>query len=220
MIVRITGTVIEVADDAVVLDRDGMAREVLTPHYAVSELAACRGRQVTLHTLEFLEGNAATGGHLTPRLLGFLRVEERDFFKRFVSVKGIGFRKALKALAEPVATIAAWIKGGDAKALTRLPGIGSRAAQLIVAELRGKIDEFVFGGAAPPAGELAGLTQDQKDALEVLAAWGDPRSEAERWLQRAAQLHPDIDSADEWVRAAYRVKTGMESQGAHGPRRP
>jgi Holliday junction DNA helicase RuvA len=209
MIVRLTGTVIEVADDAVVLERDGIAREVLTPHYAVGELAACRGRQVTLHTLEFLEGNAATGGHLTPRLLGFLRVEDRDFFKRFVSVKGIGFRKALKALAEPVGRIAGWIEQGDRKGLACLPGIGARAADLIVAELKGKMNDLALGGEA-----LAGIdtrwSTAQRDALEVMLALGDPRNEAVRWLERAAQLHPDIDSADDWVRAAYRIKTGVE----------
>ncbi len=208
MIVRLTGTVIEVADDAVVLERDGIAREVLTPHYAVGELAACRGRQVTLHTLEFLEGNAA-GGHLTPRLLGFLRVEDRDFFKRFVSVKGIGFRKALKALAEPVGRIAGWIEQGDRKGLARLPGIGARAADLIVAELKGKMNDLALGGEA-----LADIdtrwSAAQRDALEVMLALGDPRNDAVRWLERAAQLHPDIDAPDEWVRAAYRIKSGME----------
>jgi Holliday junction DNA helicase RuvA len=210
MIVRITGMVLEVGEDAVVLERDGIAREVLTPHYAVSELAACCGRQVTLHTLEFLEGNAAAGGHLTPRLLGFLRLEERDFFKRFVSVKGIGFRKALKALAEPVGRIAAWIEQGDRKGIARLPGIGARAADLIVAELRGKMDDLALGAAAS-AEPTAGWTDAQRDALEIMLALGDPRNEATRWLARAAQLHTDIDSPDDWVRAAYKIKTGVES---------
>ena len=210
MIVRITGTVIEVGDDAVVLDREGIAREVLTPHYAVGELAACRGRQVTLHTMEFLEGNAATGGHLTPRLLGFLRVEERDFFKRFVSVKGIGFRKALKALAEPVGRIAAWIEQGDRKGIARLPGIGARAADLIVAELKGKMKDLALGGEAP-AEPMAGWKAAQRDALEIMLALGDPRNDVVRWLERAAQLHPQIESPDDWVRAAYKIKTGVES---------
>lgn len=210
MIVRITGTVIEVGDDAVVLDREGIAREVLTPHYAVGELAACRGRQVTLHTLEFLEGNVATGGHLTPRLLGFLRVEERDFFKRFVSVKGIGFRKALKALAEPVGRIAAWIEQGDRKGIARLPGIGARAADLIVAELKGKMKDLALGGEAP-AEPMAGWKAAQRDALEIMLALGDPRNDVVRWLERAAQLHPQIESPDDWVRAAYKIKTGVES---------
>lgn len=209
VIVRITGTLAEIEPEAAIVERDGLAREVLVPQYALGELAACRGRQVTLHTFEFLEGNPSSG-HLTPRLLGFLHEPDRDFFKRFVSVKGIGFRKALKALAEPVVRIAGWIHEGDRKSLARLPGIGPRAADLIIAELKGKMDPFALGGAAP-AEELAGWSDAQRAALEVMVSLGDPRSDAQRWLQRAAQLHPDIDSPDDWMRAAYRVKTGVET---------
>lgn len=208
MIVRLTGTVAEVSDDAVLLERDGVGREVLIPHYALGELAACRGRQVTVHTLEFLEGNPSMG-HLIPRLLGFLHTEDRDFFKRFISVKGIGPRKALKALAQPVVRIAEWIEQGDRKALASLPGIGARAAELIVAELKGKMDPWVMGGREAIE-EQADWTSAQRDALDILVAWGDGRSDAQRWLARAAQLHPDTESADEWVRAAYRIKSGAE----------
>lgn len=210
MIVRLTGTVLDVSEEAAVIERDGIAREVLVPRYAIGELAACVGRQVTLFTLEFLEGNSAMGGTLTPRLLGFAHEQDRAFFKRFISVKGIGPRKALKALAEPVVRIARWIEQADQKSLARLPGIGKRAADLIVAELRGKLDAFAMGGdhEATPA---ATLNNTQRDALEVLLAWGDSRPDAERWLERAAQLHPDVDSADEWVRAAYKIKSGVES---------
>lgn len=210
MIVRLTGTLLEVTEDAVILDRDGVAREVQVPRYAIGELAAHRGQVVTLFTTEFYEGNQASG-HLVPRILGFLRPEDRLFFSRFVNVKGIGPRKALKALAEPVRRIATWIESGDAKALARLPGIGPRVAELIVASLKGKMDDLALPaeGVAPSA-STAQLTQAQRDALEVLVAWGDTRTDAERWLHRAMQLRPDVQSADEWVRGAYRVKSGVE----------
>jgi len=208
MIVRMSGTLIEVNEDAVVVERDGVAREVLVPRFAIGELAATRGRVITLHTLEFLEGNPAAG-NLVPRILGFPRSEDRAFFSLFVSVKGLGARKALKALSEPVSRVATWIQSGDVKALARLTGIGSRTAEVLVASLKGKLNGF-----AAPSGDAAAvvtlLTQAQRDALEVLVAWGDPRQDAERWLHRAAQLKPDAGSADEWVRMAYRVKAGAE----------
>ena len=208
MIVRLTGTLVEVFEDSVVLERDGVAREVLVPHFAVAELASYRGRQVTLKTNEFFEGNHASG-HLVPRLLGFMHEEDRLFFSRFVSVKGIGPRKALKALAEPVRRIASWIEAEDSKALTRLPGIGKRAADLIIASLKGKMNDLALPGETELDGAVE-LTQGQCDAREILVAWGDPRGDAERWLQRSAQLHPETQSADEWVRLAYRVKSGVE----------
>jgi Holliday junction DNA helicase RuvA len=208
MIVRLTGTLIDLAEETIVIDRDGIAREVLVPRFAIGELAAYRGQLVTLHTLEFYEGNPSSG-HLTPRIVGFLHPEDRAFFRRFIAVKGIGTRKALKALCEPVRRIASWIESADVKALARLPGIGPRAADLIVASLRGKMDDLAMPGVATE-GAGTRLSQTQRDALEVLVAWGDSRGDGERWLARAAQLNPDLQSPDEWVRAAYRVKTGVE----------
>jgi Holliday junction DNA helicase RuvA len=209
MIVRLTGTLIEVNEESIVLDRDGIAREVLVPHFAISELAAYRGQLVTLHTIQFYEGNHSSG-HLVPRILGFLHPEDREFFTRFVSVKGIGPRKAMKALAEPVRRIASWIESGDAKALALLPGIGNRAAELVIATLKGKMADLALAGAASAPSKTAQLSSAQRDALEVLVAWGDPRGDAERWLERAGQLHPDLKSPDEWVRVAYRIKTGVD----------
>lgn len=211
MIVRLTGNLIEITESSVVLEHDGVAREVLIPQFAVGELAAYRGQVVTLHTMEFLEGSHSTG-NLVPRMLGFLHPSDREFFVRFVGVKGVGARKALRALSEPVRRVASWIESGDVKALSRLPGIGSRGAELIVATLKGKLEDWVIGGAGVgPEEKLARLSQSQRDALEVLVAWGDTRSDAQRWVERAGQLHPEIDAPDEWVRVAYRIKAGLEA---------
>ncbi len=214
MIVRITGMLVDVTDSGALLDRGGLVYEVLTPHFAIAELAAWRGREVTLYTMEFYEGNQASG-HLVPRIVGFLHAEDKLFFHRFLEVRGIGIRKALRALSEPVRRVASWIEQGDTKQLSKLSGIGKRGAELIVATLRGKLEDLALpaeGATAAAAIEGDGLvlSQAQRDAMEVLIAWGDPRAEAQRWLERAAQLHPDLDEAGEWVRAAYKVKTGAE----------
>ena len=60
MIVRISGTLVDVYEDSIVIERQGLAREVLVPRYAIAELAAHRGQVVTLHTSEFYEGNQAS----------------------------------------------------------------------------------------------------------------------------------------------------------------
>lgn len=206
MLVRLTGRLTDVHEDTVVVDRDGLAYELLVPRFAAGELAAHRGKDVTLHTMEYLEGNPA-GGNLIPRLIGFLHVEDRAFFETFTTVKGVGIRKALRALVEPTARIARDVEAADAKALGRLPGIGPRLAQQIVAELRGKLTRFSHGAAVAAD---AGMSREQRDAMELLVAWGDARADALRWLTRAAQLHPDMKEVEAWVKAAYRVKAGAE----------
>lgn len=209
MIVALRGRLAEVGEESVVVERDGLSYEVLIPGYAVAELAACRGQSVTLHTMAYLEGNAM-GGNLTPRLIGFLHREDRSFFETFLTVKGVGVRKGLRALAMPVSKIAANIEASDAAALARLPGIGRRLADQIVAELRGKVSAHAMAGDEAPEAAQAGLNRDQLDAVEILVAWGDGRSEAQRWVARAMQLHPDLGTAEAWVKAAYRVKSGAE----------
>jgi len=211
MIVRMTGTVSEVHDDYAVIDHDGLGYEVLVCGYAAGELNACLGREVTLHTLEYLEGSAA-GGNMIPRLVGFLHAEDRAFFKKFITVKGMGVRKAIKALAEPIGTVAAAIESGDARSLARLPGIGKRAAEQIIAELKGKVADFALGMVeiAEPVGTTEAWPAELRDALQVMIALGERRTEGQRWLERALQLHPGSHTVEDWVRLAYRVRSSSE----------
>lgn len=213
MIVRMTGTVAEVNADSVVLDRDGIGYEVLICGYAAGELQACTGQQVTLHTTEYFEGSSV-GGNLIPRLVGFLHAADRAFFARFITVKGMGVRKAIKALAAPTGRVAAAIEQGDARFLAGLPGIGKRLADTIIAELKGKLTEFALQDietrAETATGALSAWASEQRDALEVMVALGERRQEAQRWLERAIQLHPQAVGPDEWVRLAYRVRSGVE----------
>lgn len=212
MIVRMTGTVSDVHDDSVVIDRDGIGYEVLICGYSAGELRSCTGQEVTLHTTEYFEGSSV-GGNLIPRLVGFLHAADRAFFSRFITVKGMGVRKAIKALALPTGQVAAAIEAGNARALAGLPGIGKRLADTIIAELKGKVTEFALEEAEPhaePAGTSAGWSHEQRDALEVMVALGERRQDAQRWLERAIQLHPDAAGPDEWVRLAYRVRSGVE----------
>jgi Holliday junction DNA helicase RuvA len=144
-------------------------------------------------------------------MVGFLSSGEREFFKRYTSVKGIGIKKGLKSLAIPIGTVASAVESGDQKTLTSLPGIGSRLAQHIIAELKGKLvgyaqpTEQTTGGKDETA--LAGF---QIEALEILIAWGEKRNEASELINLACKKHPDIKSAEELVPLVYRVKQGIE----------
>lgn len=201
MLARITGILAEINEEGVLLERDGLGWEVLVPGYAVGWLAPLRGQAVTLHTLEFFEGTPA-GSHLVHRLIGFPSPGDKAFFERFVTVKGIGVRKALRAMREPVAAIASAIEGGDVASLSRLPGIGRRAAEQIVAELRGKVQAFATG-EVPAGPALPELSEAQRDAIEVLVSLGEKRGDAERWVRRAAARLPEDTSADTLIRAAF-----------------
>src|SRR5215217_7302930 len=145
MIASLTGELAHVDDDRIHLRVGPIVYELLVPSADTHLLQAGIGEEMTFHTLMYLQGDA-NGGNIEPRLIGFLRREDKRFFEKFITVKGIGPKKALKALALPVGEIAHAIESKDAKFLVQLPEIGKRMAELIVAELAGKVQEFATAG--------------------------------------------------------------------------
>ena len=207
MIAKISGTLAEVAKNSVLLEVGDIGYEVMVPGYALELLASKIGQQVSLYTLEYLEGSIATGGNLVPRLIGFMHSEERAFFGKFTSVKGVGMRKALKALSMPIGKVASAIEAKDSKLLQSLPGVGKRLAELMVVELAGKVDEFALA-AADQRGEASGWAQGHTEALEILLQLGERRSDAQELIERVRQVDPKMDRAEEIVQAVYRLKAG------------
>jgi len=158
--------------------------------------------------MEYYEGTLG-GGNLIPRMVGFLSVGERDFFTKYISVKGMGIKKGLRSLSIPIATIAAAIENADDKTLMSLPSIGRRMAQQIIAELKGKLQTFAVGAEAARSAE-SGFKPFQTEALEILIAWGEKRNEAMELIELASRKHPNINSAEALVPLVYRLKQGVE----------
>ncbi len=73
-------------------------------------------------------------------LYGFKTEAERDFFLKLISVKGIGPKTSLAILASAnVNDLICAIENADAKFLRKYPGIGPKASQQIILDLKGKI---------------------------------------------------------------------------------
>ncbi|MHC4424743.1 MAG: Holliday junction branch migration protein RuvA [Planctomycetota bacterium] len=208
MIAKIEGKLVKLDTDCCLVQVGAVGYEVMLPSYCVSALSGQAGSDITLCTMEYYEGTPG-GGNLIPRMVGFLSAGERDFFTKYISVKGMGIKKGLRSLSIPIATIAAAIENADDKTLMSLPLVGRRMAQQIIAELKGKLQSFAVG--AEPAGPAAaGFKPFQTEALEILIAWGEKRAEAMELVELACRKHPDINSAEALVPLVYRLKQGVE----------
>ncbi len=153
------------------------------PDFNRRQLQSHIGQEVSLHTLHHMEGNPAHG-KLTPRLIGFLRAEEREFFEMFCSVDGVGVKKALRAMVKPVQDVAVLIEERDAKGLSTLPGIGPATAERIIAKLRRKMPKFaLIVGMDVPASDVKRDVVD--DAFEALCALGHNEVDARRLIDSA-----------------------------------
>ena len=117
MIARLDGVLESVGEGAALVRVDGgLTYEVLVPSYAEAELAGRVGEPVSLHTLYYLESQNQ-GATMTPRLAGFVSIEDRRFFELFTTCKGIGNRKALRAMTLGTDQIAAAIADRDVATL-------------------------------------------------------------------------------------------------------
>jgi len=208
MIAQIEGKLISLDAEIALIKVGSFCYEVMLPGYAVSQLSAQIGHDITLCTMEYYESSPG-GSNIIPRMVGFLNQGEKDFFNRYISVKGMGMKKGLKSLAIPIATIANAIESGDEKLLLSLPSVGKRFAQLIIAQLKGKLSDFAIGSAEV---EAAGkqFAMFELEALEILLAWGEKRAEAMELIALARDRHPDIKTAEALVPLVYRIKQGIE----------
>lgn len=205
MISAITGELTSVDEDRVQLQVGPILYELLVPAADVPLLRAGAGGTMTFHTLMYLEGDPS-GGSLEPRLIGFLQAEDRQFFQKFITVKGIGPKKALKALIHPCGEIAAAIENRDTRFLVGLPTIGKRMAEQIIAELSGKVQQFVQPGARRTIGRAAARSAAEEDAIATLVALGDRRDLAETLLDRAKQADPSLTTTEQLVQEMLRLR--------------
>ncbi len=188
---------------ATLVPAPGIAIEVLIPAYLARDLESQIGTDITLHTHLYLEAQGQ-GTSFIPRLIGFGSIADRSFFEVFTTVKGVGSKKALRAMIDPPSTIAAAIVAKDAKTLTKLPEIGKRTAETIIAQLTGKVEKFAGDAIMNPATEHpAGFIEHPTmppaaiEAVAALVALGEQRNNAEQKVQLAlsrTNLDADVDT--------------------------
>ena len=200
MIARISGTLEAVTADRAVVAAGPVAYEVLLAPVTADALRPQVGRTVTLHTLQYFDGNPAYG-QMVPRLVGFLSDTDRRFFVRYVSVQGIGIARGLRSLVIPVGRIARAIESRDAPFLAELPGFGRRTAEKVIAELCGKLEEFALEavGAAGRTPE----TEAKREALTALMELGLARTEAAERVEAALQRLGPEAAAEAILREAF-----------------
>jgi Holliday junction resolvasome RuvABC DNA-binding subunit len=73
---------------------DALCYEIFVPSGIASRLRTAlesdRRNPQTFYTIYYIDGGLG-GGHLTPKLVGFLDPLDREFFETFTTVPGVGF---------------------------------------------------------------------------------------------------------------------------------
>lgn len=207
MITKITGTTIAASGDSLTLGVDAYEYEIYIPEFTRRQVQENIGKEISLHTIEYLEGNPMQG-RMTPRMIGFLNAVEREFFELFCSVDKVGVKKALRAMVRPVQEVAAMIEDQDAKGLSGLPGIGPATAEKIIATLRRKIPKFalLIGRELPAGGDK--VRDIASEAFDAMRALGHSDADARRLIDEALERKKKYKDVDELLRAVYEQRAG------------
>ncbi|BAV94303.1 Holliday junction branch migration protein RuvA [Ichthyobacterium seriolicida] len=124
-------------------------------------------------------------------LYGFADKLEREIFKLLISVSGIGATKAIVMLSSlKVEEIQQAVISEDASALERAKGIGNKAAQRIILELKNKIQNTFGLNEFDNANGTKGITKNE--ALTALEILGFSRKAVEVVLNKKLKNNPDI----------------------------
>lgn len=124
------GIVSEIKANYITLEVGQIGYQILTPNpYSFSHL-----QEITLYVYQKVSEDEIT-------LYGFKTPEAKELFLKLISVSGIGPKSAKAILAAgTVESIAQAIESGNASYLQKFPGIGPKASQQIILDLKGKIE--------------------------------------------------------------------------------
>jgi Holliday junction DNA helicase RuvA len=212
MIATLTGRVRRKLEDRIVLECGGVGYEVFLPPIAIRQLEhVSAGSGEKGSELELVIYYHATRDQPRPVLIGFTSDLDKEFFEKLITVKDIGPMVAARALAAPVAELAAAIARQDEKYLRSLPGIGPQKAKNIVAQLQSKVAKFALareGGstapleAKPPPADADGLRELVWDVL--VKQLGHRPSEASQLITDALRRRPTVTTPEELFDEIYR----------------
>ena len=194
MISYIRGILTEASGDGIVVEAGGIGYEIRVP-LSVLERLPRLGEEVKIHT--FLQVREDGVG-----LFGFLDRGELAMFKQLLGVGGIGPKGALGVLtALKPDDLRLAVISGDAKAITRVPGVGIKTAQRIILDLKDKVsmDDILpaADGSGPDSGGRgdAVLGAAAREAMEALTALGYSAMEASRAVGRV-EVTGDMTAED------------------------
>jgi len=203
LITKITGQLVALHDDTLTLRIGAFEYEILVPEFNRRRLQSEINQEISLHTIEYLEGNPMQG-RMTPRLIGFLSEIEREFFELFCSVDGVGVKKALRSMVRPVKEVATAIEEQDTKALSALPGIGAAMSERIIAKLRRKVPKFALMVGAGDEKHEAEVELDViSETYDVLRTLGHSESEARKLIDAALTAKKKYKDVQSLIEAIY-----------------
>lgn len=180
MIARLSGTVVAVGMSWAVLEANGVGFRLSCPPATVAGLR--NGEAATVETSLVVREDSLT-------LFGFATQLERDTFELVQAASGIGPKTALAVVSVLTpADLAAAIRAENLRALTAVPGIGTKGAQRLVIELKDKINQLSVAAASQDAQQETTTELWREQVSSGLVGLGWPVKDAEAACEAIAPV--------------------------------
>lgn len=200
MIGFVRGKIADLTEDQVVVETGGIGYNIkITPN--ISSFLRGNGEEVKIYTYLSVREDAMN-------LYGFLTKDDLEFFKLLIGVNGIGPKGAQAILSGISADDLRFaIISGDAKTISKAPGIGAKTAQRIILDLKDKLnlqDAFELRTKHLTSGkeEMSDMTDARQEAVEALTALGYTSTDALKAVKKVP-LEENMD-VEEILKAALK----------------
>lgn len=200
MIAFIQGKLVDKSPTRVTIDVDGVGFELSIPVSTYERLEE-PGTDVMLLTHLHVREDALI-------LIGFSSAEEKELFQMLISVSGIGVKLALGIISGCQSSdLYRYIVEGNESALVRIPGLGKKTAQRMIVDLKDKVASRVTG-IAQATGVASKIRADlTEETLHAMVSLGYGKAEAMRAIEMAARGDKRLNTVEDLLRAALKVRT-------------
>ena len=199
MIYSVRGKLTHIENNLAVVECAGVGYAVRTSAVTISRLPGM-GEETTLYTYLHISENSID-------LFGFADQGELNCFKMLLGVTRVGPRAALSVLSSVTAEqFALAVASGDAKTLSRAPGLGMKTAQRSILELKDKISkEQAAAGISMPEIPLMSSSSNASEAINALVVLGYTQSEAAGVITK---LDPEL-SVEDMIKQGLQKLAGL-----------
>lgn len=184
MIAYLRGELLDKKPSSIIVDVNGVGYGLTIPVSTYSGLPEIGGEvEIQVHTHVREDALA---------LFGFLTDEEKELFERLISVSGVGPRLAVTVLSGmPVDALIEAIREGDAKTLTRIPGVGRKTGERIILDLQDKVARELAAEAvrktATPGAAI------ERDVISAMVNLGCSQDQAEKAVDAARNRGAELE---------------------------
>ncbi len=184
MIAYLKGNIVKKTEKGIILDTGNIGYFVFLPKNILAEIAENSPQEFFIHS--HIREDAFD-------LYGFSSYQQLEFFKKLISINGIGPKVALEILSVDFEKIAAAIVNEDIAFICQIPGIGKKIAGRIVLEMKDKIDTDTLIEGDRSSQNL-GLPKDE--IIDALIKFGYQRNEI---IKRLRVIPEDLKDAEEII---------------------